>query len=108
MATVDARDAALACPSPQPHGIYPRFAGSAHSHGTTLGSTTVKDLVIGSGITSGPWHPRTKRDIKGIPDTWTLSSVASEEKSWRQRTRLLCLPTLHEPRSNAWSGGTGL
>jgi class 3 adenylate cyclase len=50
-----------------------RIGGLAQP-GEVLVSTTVKDLVIGSGIS---FEDRGSHPLKGIPDTWKLYSVAS-------------------------------
>jgi class 3 adenylate cyclase len=41
--------------------------------GEILVSSTVKDLVSGSGIR---FEDRGERQLKGVPDTWRLFSVA--------------------------------
>jgi len=42
--------------------------------GEVLVSSTVKDLVAGSGLT---FHPRGTADLKGVPGEWRLFAVAS-------------------------------
>jgi class 3 adenylate cyclase len=41
--------------------------------GETLVSSTVKDLVIGSGIT---FEDRGSHTLKGVPDEWRIYAVA--------------------------------
>jgi class 3 adenylate cyclase len=42
--------------------------------GEVLVSSTVKDLVVGSGIT---FQDRSEHELRGVPGTWRLYSVAS-------------------------------
>ncbi len=52
--------------------IAARVSGSAHP-GEVLVSSTVKDLVAGSGMR---FQDRGERSLKGVPDTWRLFAVA--------------------------------
>jgi class 3 adenylate cyclase/pimeloyl-ACP methyl ester carboxylesterase len=54
--------------------IAARIAASA-APGEVLVSSTVKDLVAGSGIEFGEWG---EHELKGVPGTWTLFSVSDE------------------------------
>jgi class 3 adenylate cyclase len=51
-----------------------RIAGAARP-GEVLVSSTVKDLVAGSGI---PFEDRGRHSLKGVPGDWSLFSVAAE------------------------------
>jgi class 3 adenylate cyclase len=44
--------------------------------GTVLASSTVKDLVVGSGIT---FEERGEYELKGVPRAWTLHAVVDVE-----------------------------
>jgi class 3 adenylate cyclase/alpha-beta hydrolase superfamily lysophospholipase len=46
--------------------------------GEVLVSGTVKDLVVGSGI---GFEPRGERELKGVPGSWRLWSVASQDQT---------------------------
>jgi class 3 adenylate cyclase len=48
--------------------------GALAGPGEVLVSSTVKDLVIGSGITMQEWG---EVDLKGVPDSWHLFLVAT-------------------------------
>ena len=41
--------------------------------GVVLASSTVKDLVVGSGIT---FEDRGEHELKGVPGTWRVYAVA--------------------------------
>jgi class 3 adenylate cyclase len=49
--------------------------GGLASPGEVLASSTVKDLVVGSGI---EFEPRGRHSLKGVPGEWNLFAVASE------------------------------
>jgi class 3 adenylate cyclase len=49
---------------------------SVASSGSVLASSTVKDLVVGSGIT---FEDRGEHDLKGVPGAWTLHAVVNAE-----------------------------
>jgi len=44
--------------------------------GVVLASSTVKDLVVGSGIT---FEDRGEHELKGVPGTWALHAVVNAE-----------------------------
>jgi class 3 adenylate cyclase len=44
--------------------------------GAVLASSTVKDLVVGSGIT---FEDRGEHNLKGVPGAWTLHAVLNVE-----------------------------
>jgi hypothetical protein len=52
--------------------------GALSGPGEVLVSRTVKDLVVGSGIT---FTDRGDRELKGVPDRWRLFAVDTEEES---------------------------
>ncbi len=52
--------------------------GALSGPGEVLVSRTVKDLVVGSGIT---FSDRGDRELKGVPDPWRLFAVDAEEAS---------------------------
>jgi class 3 adenylate cyclase/pimeloyl-ACP methyl ester carboxylesterase len=49
---------------------------SVASSGSVLASNTVKDLVVGSGIT---FEDRGEHELKGVPGAWTLHAVVNAE-----------------------------
>jgi class 3 adenylate cyclase len=48
--------------------------GALASAGEVLVSSTVKDLVVGSGLT---FEDRGEHTLKGVPDTWRLYAAIS-------------------------------
>src|SRR5581483_2545477 len=48
--------------------------GSSAQAGEVLVSRTVKDLVVGSGIS---FEDRGERELRGVPGTWQLFAVAA-------------------------------
>jgi class 3 adenylate cyclase len=63
--------------------------GALAGPGEVLVSSTVKDLVAGSGIA---FEDRGSHALKGVPDTWRLFSPAGEDR------RIERLPALSEPK----------
>jgi class 3 adenylate cyclase len=49
---------------------------SMAASGVVLASSTVKDLVVGSGIT---FEDRGEHELKGVPGTWALHAVVNAE-----------------------------
>jgi class 3 adenylate cyclase len=49
---------------------------SVASSGSVLASNTVKELVVGSGIT---FEERGEHELKGVPGAWTLHAVVNAE-----------------------------
>ena len=57
---------------------------SSAEPGEVLVSSTVKDLVVGSGLR---FEDRGERELKGVPGTWRLSAFVGDDERQRRDDR---------------------